>query len=168
MSELVQITIDGEPALAVLDGLGARLLDATPAMRSIQITMLESTTENFAAQGRPDAWVDLQPATIARRRNKDKDSIQILRDTGALEQSLSMGDGNEYSLRELTPQSTSIGTNRPGAIAHQNGYAEGNIPQRRFLQHQEQDRANYVTILHDYFVSGFGTGGDAAIQQEVV
>lgn len=149
----VDLDISGiEEIDADLHGMIERAKDQTPAMEAIQAVMIRSAQKNFEMQGRPDPWQPLSLATIKRRRNKDKGSVRILRDTGYLMQSLSP-QGGQYSIREVTKNSVAIGTNRPGAAAHQEG--NGRLPARPFLIHQEEDIDDYKTIILDH-VTGFG------------
>ena len=140
----------------MLQGVSDRMIDETPAMQAIETVMLRSAQLNFVEQGRPTPWVPLKEATVKQRRGNGE-GAQILRDTGLLMQSIAPGAGNEYSTRDVTPQSVQIGTNRPGASAHQ--YGSARMPQRMFLEHQEQDISDYKIIIADFLVHGLG-GGD--------
>lgn len=149
---LVDLTIEGlRDVEQDLAAMRARAADETPAMEAIQVVMIRSAHENFVAGGRP-TWQPLSAATVKRRRNEDKVSIQILRDTGLLMLSL-FETPNQYSVREVTPQSVAIGTNRPGASAHQEGSSR--LPARPFLIHQPQDIKDYKQIILDH-ITGFG------------
>lgn len=153
MTRLI-LTVGGtELTVDYFGGMQERLQDMTEANQTIQMVMLRSAHENFLAGGRPTSWVPLSTATIKRRRNQDKGSIEILRDTGYLMQSLSPDYTNAYSIRHVARFESRIGTNRPGARAHQEGL--NGLPERKFLVHQAQDIEDYKTIIRDH-IFGFG------------
>jgi len=154
----ITIKYNADAAIALLDGIRERTIDMTPAMKGIQQVMLQSATQNFIDQGRPARWVPLAEATIRRRRNQNRSSIEILGDTGYLKRSLSpssSGSIPEGGIRRHTKQSSHIGTNRPGAANHQRGYT---VPRRPFLLHQQQDRLDYRSIIITHVTGKFTTG----------
>lgn len=88
-----------------------------------------------------DRWEPLSPVTIARRRGRRRSksssrkssanqSVDILRDTGALLNSLTPGYGGSNQLFKAEPGSITIGTRREGADKHHEGIP-GKLPQRR-------------------------------------
>ncbi len=155
MAKFIDLSIDGlEPLEADLKAMSERAQDQTPAMQAIELVMLYSAQKTFADGGRPETWQPLSTATIKRRRNKDKGSIKVLRDTGYLMQSLMPESTNQYSIREVGPLTAMIGTSRPGAAAHQEGNSR--TPQRAFLIHQEEDIEDYKTIILDHVAGTFG------------
>ena len=150
-----------------LEGMAGRAVDMTKWARDIaELIMLRSAQQNFIAQGRPNRWDDLAEATIAARRNRDSSSVQILRDTGLLMQSLApVGAvygpaGNQYSIRRISPTFAEVGTNRPGADAHQDGTTNAGrghqttIPARPFLLFQAQDVEDLASTAADFIVEG--------------
>lgn len=143
----------------------ARLDDPTPLMQDVLLVLIRSTQLTFEAQGRPDRWDDLAESTErARFRKADKGrgslaalgGMQILRDSGLLAMSLGAGASGEfthpYGFGEADKFTAVLGTNRPGAEAHQLGYPTGNIPQRIFILFQEQDYEDIETMTMDYFL----------------
>ena len=77
-----------------------------------------------------DKWEPLKPATIKRRRGKSQ-SVEILRDTGLLLNSLSPGMASPNQVLVLGRGDIVLGTNRKGAAAHHHGVPKRNLPQRR-------------------------------------
>jgi phage gpG-like protein len=145
------VTEQGIPQLVEsLEATGGRMENLVPALEAITLVMLRSAQVTFEAQGRPEPWDRLTKKTARR-----KGSSLILEETGYLRQSLTPS-GNSYSLKNLTATSATIGTNRPGASAHEEGDPERNLPQRKFLVHQPEDIADYRQILIDHIVHGFG------------
>lgn len=124
---------------------------SAPPVDEWELIMLRSAQKNFVAQGRPDRWAALKPKTVERRRNKNKSSILILRDTGQLMQSLSVGQ-NTFSVRRKARLSAYIGTNRPGATAHQAGNPSRNLPQREVLKHQKEDIEDFKQVYVDHIM----------------
>ena len=93
----------------------------------------------FAAGG--GDWKPLSPFTIARRRNKNKSSIKILRDTGVLFNGMTLnGPGNLYRRKKLFLDVGFGGSDQHNndnitisqiAEAHQRG--GGRLPRREIL-----------------------------------
>ena len=126
-------------------------------LRSVQLVIgvvaLSSIKDAYVtkARGGTDAmgikWPPLSPATIARRRKGPGPlrSIEILRDTGVLLNSLSPGvpNGASYSkptdpggseqIMEVIGDTVAVGTNVKYAATHNYGDASRNIPRRQFL-----------------------------------
>jgi phage gpG-like protein len=75
-----------------------------------------------------EAWVGLSAAYLKRRPNRA--SGQILRDTGELLQSLSVGGSG--NILQGSQNQIVFGTSLPKAAEHQNGIP-GRLPSRKFL-----------------------------------
>lgn len=150
------VTVDGEEQFAThLEGTSERIENDEAAMEAIGLIGLRRSQSAFAAQGWDgEPWIELQPATIAGRRNKDKASIQILRDTGLLLQSLSTE--GQYSQWLLNNHQVQWGTNRPGASAHQDG--DGHVPKRQFVGVTQSDFEDFGRV---YLDTAFGFGEEA-------
>ena len=94
-----------------------------------------------ATKGKPDA-VPTQMDTLLGLMA----SVQILRDTGLLFQSVGAGASGEFSTSDgfgvAEKYAAVLATNRPGADAHQLGYPEGNIPERPFFLLQPEEEGD--------------------------
>lgn len=144
--------------------------DPSPLMRDALLTMIRSTQLTFEAQGRPNPWDDLADSTIRKRFARARGargggqlgslgtlgSIQILRDTGLLFQSVGGGANGPFATAdgfgESDETSAIIGTNRPGADALQLGHSRGYFPPRVYLQILDQDEEDIVTMSADWFL----------------
>jgi phage gpG-like protein len=93
MADLV-ITAESDLSKVLVDlqAQGARLHSAMPAVASL---LFGAVQDVFAAEG--PGWAQLAESTIERRRNKDKGSIKILRDTGVLVGSISTRYASTYA-----------------------------------------------------------------------
>lgn len=67
-------------------------------------------------------WSPLKPSTLAKRRKGkgSRGSVQILRDTGTMVQSLTSG-GGRAAYRKITRMDVTVGTQVPYAVFHQYG-----------------------------------------------
>ena len=103
-----------------------------PEVRMLLKRMVEhmylSVDRNFSAQGRPDAWKPLKPATLAARtqgRNKNPDGSKrvglILQDTGRLRMSVTHSSGRG-SVMDFIGTAVEFGTRLAYAAAHQFGF----------------------------------------------
>lgn len=137
--------------------------DASELMRDVLLVMIRSTQQTFEAQGRPARWADLAESTVLKRlrramrlqRVRDLGSlgavgsIQILRDTGLLMQSVGAGASGSFSAADGFGDSDAftavIGTNRPG---WQNQFPDsrGWRPERPFLVFQDQDEEDIADM----------------------
>lgn len=147
------MTESGSSVSAEIFGdIGERSRDDRRGMEALQQIMIRSAQQRFVTQGSTAGpWAPLKESTLRRRRNRESISVLILRDTGAMMQSLTP-EGNEFSLARLEIHEAQIGTNRPGADAHNEGYPGGGIPQRTFLEHSPEDRADYVATYTDFLL----------------
>lgn len=98
-----------------------------------------------ATKGKPDA-VPTQMDTLLGLMA----SVQILRDTGLLFQSVGAGASGEFSTSDgfgvAEKYAAILATNRPGADAHQLGYPEGNIPERPFFLLQPEEEGDIADM----------------------
>lgn len=161
----------------VLQIVEARAEDATDLMKDSLLLMIRSTQLNFDEQGRPQPFADLAESTIRRRfasgmKGKGAKakgslgvlgSIQILRDTGLLMQSLGESASGPFEAAdgfgEVDKFSAVLGTNRPGADALQTGYAPNNLPAREYVLFQPQDEDDLLVMAEDFLM---GTGAYAS------
>jgi phage gpG-like protein len=171
--------------IATVREIHAALTDATPLMQDVLLVMMRSTQLNFEMGGRPNKWPPLAQSTIDRRlggvfsgggksgkaavKAQDKyfaavGSIQILRDSGLLMQSLGANATgpfeNDDGFGEVEKFTATLGTNRPG---WQNQFPDsrGWRPERPFLLFQEQDvqdieqmHADFVMQVGPYAIAG--------------
>lgn len=103
----------------VVAGLGARGADATSLQTAVGTIALNLIKRAFLAKSRGgtddagQSWKPLAPSTLAaRRKGKGKGTPEILRDTGVLFESLSMGVASAAG----GSGSVAVGTNDPKAI----------------------------------------------------
>lgn len=105
-----------EPLLARLHALGdPRLLEG--ALDGVADDLAALTAQTFRDARDPwgQPWKPLRPSTIRARRKgpSSKGGVQILRDTGSLQ--------NSISARRTSPTTVEIGTTHPLAAVHQLG-----------------------------------------------
>lgn len=140
----------------------AAMLDASPLMQDVLLVMIRSTQLNFEAGGRP-RWDDLADSTIQRRFAKGMKgkgakklgslavlgSIEILRDTGLLLQSVGGGASGAFEVGagfgESDDTGAVIGTSQPG---WQNQFPDtrGWRPAREFILFQDQDEEDIMDM----------------------
>lgn len=131
----VRITVDDRQVQAGLAQLARNAADLSPAMDAIGFAISQRVASTFDDQSAPNgaAWTPLSPVTLAlRRRKRAAGGEQILRDTGALANSIT---------HESSRNSVDVGTNRVYAAAQQFGNpanrifgkASAPIPARPFL-----------------------------------
>jgi phage gpG-like protein len=138
MAARLTFTADGFDDLAAdLADMEGRAVDWSPWFSGFVVPLLtRSAIGTFEAEGRPVPWPALSEATVQRRRNEDKLSVKMLRDTGMLWQSIG-GDGGDPDIMRVDPASVTIGTAVEYGAYHQEGTAT--IPARPFLLFQEED-----------------------------
>lgn len=98
-----------------------------------------SISDNFAQNGRPLGWPEVQPASVRRRKKNVGGDRAILRDTDALRRSVTVAGGRaEGGYYRRTEALLEIGTTLPYAAAHQHGVL-GRLAARPFLLIQPGD-----------------------------
>lgn len=131
----VRVEVDSRAVMAELRRLAMRAEDLSPAMGAIGLELSQKAGATFGDQADPygNAWTPLSPVTIALRQRKRKaGGEKILRDTGALANSIT----HEAGRRDVE-----VGTNLAYAAAQQfgnpankiYGKASAPIPARQFL-----------------------------------
>lgn len=152
----------------LVGSITTRLEDPSDLTADYLLLMIRSTQLNFEEQGRPLPFAELAPSTIERRFTKGMKgkgakakgslavlgSIQILRDTGLLMQSLGASANGPFEtdggFGESDKFSAVIGSNRPGADALQTGYAPHNLPGREYILFQAQDVDDMQQMAQDW------------------
>lgn len=127
---MFKVEIDDRQVQAALTKLQQRNGDMSMAMRAIAMHLESKTQEAFSKQG--PGWKALAAATI-RKRAKKGQLGQILRVTGALEQSVKSGYGSNYAFA-----GAGSGKSKAYAAIHQFGGMAGRgrkvkIPARPLL-----------------------------------
>jgi phage gpG-like protein len=122
-------------------------------LHAIGVYMIGSVEKNFEAQGRPEKWTPLSPATLRGRRGRGGKGkygktvalgaggtgAKILMDTGRLKNSI------KEKIQLSTDSSVSIGSNVKYARRQQKGFPRGEgrghsrTPARPFLLIQDED-----------------------------
>lgn len=142
---MIEIRVNTEETDRLLAELRRRMSDLRPVMEAVGQVIQSGTQQRFIDQQDPTgrAWAPLKPATIARRRQGGTatGSIQILRDTGRLMNSISYNATNKQ---------VSILTNVIYAATHQFGLARRNIPARPFIGISASDREAIAEVLNGY------------------
>lgn len=111
--------------------------DFSPVFEAYAAYHRRSIQRNFAAEGRPNRWPALQPATIQDRLRQGYSSGPILQRSGRLMRSfLFTWRKTSYSVRNKVPWWT----------AHQYGYAPRNLPARPMLVLLAQDKAQFTRL----------------------
>lgn len=127
---MFEVKIDDRQVQRGLAKLQQRAGDMSLAMRTIAMHMESSTQGAFRKQG--PGWKSLAAATLRKRAKKGQQG-QILRVTGALEQSVKSGYGSNYAF-----VGAGSGRSAKYAAIHQFGGKAGRgrkvkIPARPFL-----------------------------------
>ena len=129
MGELtLYLSLQGD-GLSGLETLLARLGDLSPALARAGELVVSSVMQNFAAQGRPERWRPLSPATVRRKGNDT-----ILVDSGRLIDSVGYEAGRDYA--------------RVMAGAPYAGFVQE--AGRTFLLIQDEDIPSVRGLLEDY------------------
>jgi len=162
----------------ILAMVEARMEDASDLMADALLLSIRSTQLNFEEGGRPVPFAELAESTERRRFAKAMKgsgakasgslgvlgSLQILRDTGLLMQSLGAGAQGSFEsadgFGESDEKSATLGTNRPGADALQTGYPPNNLPGREYVLFQAQDEEDLLAMTEDWLM---GTGSYAVV-----
>lgn len=133
---MIEIQIHGiDEIIATLNRIAAKTKDKTDLMRNIAGTMESAVLTNFDVGGRP-AWLGI----------KHREGTPLV-DTENLMSSIT---------RDYDNDSAVVGTNEPYAAIHQFGGMAGRgrkvkIPARPFLQLTEQDEADILDDVQDYW-----------------
>ena len=136
-------TLDADMAKATLAALSAKMKNMTPAMKTIGQAIRTSINKNFEAGGRPQGWVRLSPATVAKKGRDIK-----LIDKGRLKRSIKV---------QAFPDRVVVGTNVVYAAIHHFGGQAGRgrkvtIPARPYMLIQGEDWKEINETAADYLL----------------
>lgn len=152
-------TIGGEVTFSVQDSqfvewrqpvehFGRAARDYGPVFEAYSAYHRRSIDRNFAAEGRPDRWAALAPATIADRRRRGFGAGPILQRTGALARSWRFDWG---------PRHYRVWNARWWWVVHQSGSEKANVPARPMLVLLPQDKAQFTRLARQHLLPGRGT-----------
>ena len=120
-------------------------------IKLIKADILKIERAVFSSGGRRGggSWKGLADSTI-----KKKGSVQILRETDALYDSMTQ-PGAAWQILEVTPTTMVFGTNRPWAAVHQ--YGNSHTPARPFLRILPIDVNRWARMLLTHLTEMFRT-----------
>lgn len=113
---MIEIQIDCSEAINALQSYKNKIKNKTPLMASIADEMHTAVIRNFEAEGRPNRWRALAPATIAFRKRNDLADKPILENYGTLNTRFESQYGDNFAI---------LTTNTPYARIHQFGGVAG-------------------------------------------
>ena len=140
----IEIRYNTEETDALLAELRRRMNSLQPVMDAVGQIIKAGAQQRFVDQQGPDGtpWEQLKQATIDRRRSgSGTGSIQILRDTGRLMNSI------DY---KATDKTVSVFSNVIYSGVHQFGWPKKNIPARPFFGYNPEDQQAIVEVLRGY------------------
>lgn len=141
---IVEVIVRGDDqAAALLDRLGGRLEDGTPALTSLVDTLLEIHQDRILHQ-RGVRWKKLARSTLRRDRAGGRDPRPMI-DSGRLLRSLTVR-GAPGQIVRVTPTSLRFGTNVWYARFHQQGKG---VPRRTVVGLSRQQRKLAVMNLRE-------------------
>jgi len=117
---MLRLTLNSLPLALRLEALASRLTDLQGLMERLAPVAARAIERNFDAEGRPERWPPLAPATLRRK----PPGLKILERTGRLRRSIST---------RVHGNAVVISTDVPYAAAHQFGVPQGRLPARPFL-----------------------------------
>ena len=140
----IDIKTDGEQGTKRLQQkfttLAGNVKNLRGLMKRIGIDLLNEVSLNFDNEGNEgNQWTPLKAATIARRRNKIKETIGILHDSGDLRRSF-VPDSDDTTVRVGSPVTYSI--------FHEEG--SDKIPKRKMLPTQRRGLEIAIDVTERY------------------
>lgn len=140
--DFIEIAIDIDSVQKALQDLGAGITNRTTLMETLAGTMANAVAQNFTDGGRPDKW----------EAPKHRTGSPLI-DTGMLKNSITEMSDNDNAM---------VGTNIVYAAIHNFGgkikrvtskgtKVEVEMPQREFLNLTEQDEADVLEDVQNYF-----------------
>ena len=128
-----------------VEHFAAAARDFSPVFEAYARYMERSIDRNFAAEGRPDRWAGLQPATIVQRIQLGFGAGPILQRTGRLKRSFRFTWG---------PRSFRISNLAHYFPHHQFGAPRANIPQRAMIVLLDQDKREFTKMARRHLMPG--------------
>lgn len=120
---------------------GRRAKDMSPVFDEYGPYMLRSIDRNFQAEGRPDRWARLAPATIQERIRLGFGRGPILQRTKKLRRGFRTESGKRtFRIKNIVDY----------FAHHQYGAPKANIPMRRMVVLLVQDRAQFTRIARKH------------------
>lgn len=170
----IRVDIQDSEVRQMLAGLKRRTGNLRPVMADIGQLVKRSVIKNFEAEGRPQKWPQLSPATLygriggassKKKRGGTKIGAlrklarhKILQDTATLKASINVKAFNDRV--EIFPDSAKAGTNLKYAAIHQFGGPAGRkskrvmIPARPYLMVQDEDWTEIRRKVAEYLTGG--------------
>lgn len=151
----ISIRVNGTDAVSRrLLNMESRVSNLEPAFRSIAKMMQTVSRRQFDSQGRSggSGWTPLKSATVARKRSQGKDS-RILHADKKLRQSLTVRGSSGHE-EEFSKSRMFYGTSVDYAIHHQRGAPGANVPQRKIIELNNEDRREMVKRVQKHIVKG--------------
>jgi len=143
----VVVTVDMRGVTRMTKRMRGRLNNLRPALKSSGAVLVQSIQKNIQKGGRPDKWEGLSDMTKnMRRKGSGKGEPQVLRDTGALMNSIvPLDTGRDY---------IHVGSTLDYARRHVFGEPSSihgiKVPVRDFLMVQDSDVERITTIFRDH------------------
>lgn len=134
------IEVDGQRKLTqALDTLAKDISDWRPVWEELEQVFYQIEEQQFKEEGRSNTWTPLS-AGYARWKKVRYPGKKILERTGELRRSLTGRGGSP--IRELTPDSLTLGTSLPYARYHQRGGSR--LPSRPPIDITPRDERKFV------------------------
>lgn len=131
---------------AKLQALTLRLQEPSVILGRIEQEFYEIEVRQFATSGQ-GRWPALSPAYAARKQRTHPGQPLMVRD-GELRESLTR-QGGKWQVRRLTGNTLEIGTNRPGAAAHQDSKRSW-LPVRKVIDISAAEVARWRNVYGVY------------------
>jgi phage virion morphogenesis protein len=137
------MSLDADMAKATLTALRNKMKNITPVMKTVGQVIRTSIQKNFEKGGRPEGWIRLSKATVAKKRRDIK-----LVDTGRLKNSINVRASSDRVV---------VGTNVVYAAIHHFGGQAGRghkvkIPARPYMLVQDEDWKEINEVAADYLL----------------
>jgi phage gpG-like protein len=157
----MRITIEATKLQRQLDEARRNAIDLGPALEDIGEEWLISISQNFDAEGRPDKWQRLKPATkwsrLGGKRKATKKRGGMRAAARRKASGMKILTRSARLRRSITKRADSngveVGTNLIYAATHQFGRTSGKgapIPERPFLLIQDGDWSKFESILEEH------------------
>lgn len=124
---MFRLTLNPRPLQLRLEALADRLSDLEGLLERVAPLAARAIERNFDAEGRPEPWLPLAPATLRRK----PPGLKILQRTGRLRRSIRT---------RVEASAIVLSTDVPYAAAHQFGVPRRRLPARPFLVLTNEDQ----------------------------